>query len=74
MGNLRNRMNVKLVNDEKNYLKCTSKPSYIPHKIFGKNLAAIHNSKHPFKLNKPSYTGMCILELSKVQMYNSIMY
>ena len=74
MGKLRNRINVKLVNNEKKYLKCTSKPSYIPHKLFDKNLVAIRKNKHALKLNKPSYTGMCILELSKVQMYNSIMH
>ena len=27
MENIRNRINVKLVNNEKYYLKCTSKPS-----------------------------------------------
>ena len=32
--NLRNRINVKLVNNEKDYLKCTSKPGYMLHKIF----------------------------------------
>ena len=29
MENLRNRIVVKLANNEKNYLKCTSKPSYM---------------------------------------------
>ena len=33
MEKLRNRINIKLVIKEKNYLKCTSKPSYMPHKI-----------------------------------------
>ena len=33
MENLRNGIDVKLVNNEKDYLKCTSKPSYMPHKI-----------------------------------------
>ena len=45
MENLRNRINVKLVNNKKVYLKCTSKPSYMPHKIFGNNLVAIRKSK-----------------------------
>ena len=34
MENLRNRINVKLVNNEKDYSKCTSKPSYMSHEIF----------------------------------------
>ena len=41
MENLRNRIYVRLVNNEKDYLKCTSKPRYMSHKIFDKNLVAI---------------------------------
>ena len=37
MGNLRKRMNVRLVNNEKYFLKYTSKPTYITHKLFGKD-------------------------------------
>ena len=39
--NLRNRINAKLVNNEKYDLKRTSKPSYMSHKIFNNNLVAI---------------------------------
>ena len=40
------------------------------HKIFDNNLVAIHkNINVTFKLNKPAYTWMCILELSKVSIY-----
>ena len=39
------------------------------HKIFDNNLVAIRKSKVSLKLNKPAYIGMCILELSKVLMY-----
>ena len=53
---------------EKIILKCTSKPSYMSHKTFDKNLVAIRKSKLALKLNKPTYIGMCILELSKVLM------
>ena len=69
MGNLRNRIDAKPVNNGKDYLKCTSKPSYMSHKIFDNNLVAIPKSKVALKLNKPAYTGMCILELSKVLVY-----
>ena len=68
MENIRNRINVKLVNNKKDYLKCTLKPSYMSHKIFGNNLVAIHKSKLTLKLNKPAYAGMSILELGKVLM------
>ena len=52
MENLRNRIDVKLVNKEKDYLKCTLKPSYMSHKIFGNNLVAIRKSKITLTLKK----------------------
>ena len=69
MENLRNRIDVRLVNNEKDYLKCTSKPSHMSHKIFGNNLVVICKSKVALRLNKPAYIGMCILELIKILMY-----
>ena len=39
------------------------------HKIFDNNLVAIAKTKVLLKLNKPAYIGVCILELSKVLMY-----
>ena len=52
MENLRNRIDVKLVNNEKDYLKCISKPSYMPRKIFDNNLVAIRKNKLALKLTK----------------------
>ena len=69
MEYLRNRINVKLVNNEKNYLKCTSKPSYMLHKIFDNNLVKIRKSNFALKLNKPAYIEMLILELNNILMY-----
>ena len=45
MENLRKRINVRLVNSEKDPLKYTSRPTYITHKLFGKDYAAIHKIK-----------------------------
>ena len=42
---LGNKIDLKLVNNENNYLKCISKPSYMSHKIFDNNLVAIRKSK-----------------------------
>ena len=67
--NLRNRISVQLTNNEKDYLKCTSKPSYMSQKVFANDLSAIRKSKVALKLNKPVCIGMCILELSKVLKY-----
>ena len=45
MENLRNRIDVKLVNNGKDYLKWTSKPSYMSKKIFDNDLVTIRNVK-----------------------------
>ena len=69
MENLRNRTDVKLLKNKKYFLKCTSKPSYMFHKLFDNNLVTIHKSKLALKLSKPAYIGMCILDLSKILMH-----
>ena len=70
MENLRKRINVRLVNNEKDFLKYTSRPTYITHKTFGKDYAAIHEIKPVLTLNKPIYVGFTVLELSKWLMYD----
>ena len=45
------------------------KPKLHVKKIFNNDLVAIHKSKIIFTSNKPAYVDMCILDLSKVQMY-----
>ena len=39
------------------------------HKIYDNDLVAIRKNQVTLTLNKPAYTGICILELSKVFMY-----
>ena len=70
MENLQKRINVRLVNNEKDFLKYTSRPTYITHKIFGKDYAAIHEIKPILILNKPTYIGFTVLDLSKRKMYD----
>ena len=65
MENLRKRINVRLVNNEKDFLKYTSRPAHITHKIFYQNYAAIHGIKPVLTLNKPIYVEFRVLELSK---------
>ena len=68
--NLRKRINVRLVNDAEDFLKYTRKPTYITHKISGKDYAAIHEIKPVLILNKPVYVDFTILDLSKWNMYD----
>ena len=55
MENLQKRIKVRIVTNEKDFLKYTSKPTYITHKIFGRNNAVIHEIKPVLTLNKPIY-------------------
>ena len=44
MENLWKRINVRLVNNEKDFLKYTKRPNSVTHKIFDKDYAAIHET------------------------------
>ena len=52
------------------FLKYTCRPTYVTHKIFDKDYAAIHETKLVLILNKPVYVGFTVLELSKWMMYD----
>ena len=52
------KISVRLVNNGKDLLKYTNRPTHITHKIFGKNYAAIHEIKPVLTLNKPIYIGL----------------
>ena len=69
MEKLRNRVDVGLVNNKKDYLKWISTPSYLRQKIFDNNLVVIHKIKTTLTLKKPANIRICVLELSKVPMY-----
>ena len=45
MENLRKTINDRLVNNEKDFLKYTSRPTHITHKDFDENYAAFHEIK-----------------------------
>ena len=64
MENIRNRVDVKLVNNKKRAEKLSAKPNYKHCNIFSEDLVAIH-----MKMTKLDL-GMCILNLSKTLMYD----
>ena len=64
MENLRNRIDIKLVSDKKDYLKWTSKQSYMSHKIFENDLVATCKNK----AHKPAHIGVHI-RIKKILMY-----
>ena len=71
MENIRNRVNVKLVNTKEKLKKLVAKPNLkSPPKIFSENLVSVHLKKTSLTMDKPVYLGMCILDLSKTIMYD----
>ena len=71
MENIRNRVDVKLVNTKEKLKKLAAKPNLkSPPKIFSENLVSVHMKKTSLTMNKPVYLGMCILDLSKTIMYD----
>ena len=52
MENMKERMNVELINNAKDYFKYLSRPNFISQKIFRRNFVAIHKIKPSLILNK----------------------
>ena len=75
MENVRNRIDFELVTTQTNdkndrIIKPSAKPRYKGSKIFSDNVVGVELHKSKVELNKPVITGFCILELSKVLMYD----
>ena len=70
MENIRNRVNIKLVDTGEQFKKLTAKPNYESRKIFNENLVSVHMKKTSLTMNKPVYLGMSILDLSKTVMFD----
>ena len=66
--NLRKK-DVRLVNNEKGYLKYASKPTFTSKNVFNKNIAVTHKSKSVLVLNKSIYVGFTVPEMRKHLLY-----
>ena len=70
MENLRNRISVQLINNAKDFLRFTNRPTYIACKMFSENYKVIHEIKSVLMLNEPFYIRFAVLELSKWLTYH----
>ena len=70
MENVRNRVDIRIVNDEKKWNKLAKKHNFKSATIFSENLVAVHMRRTSVKLTKPIYLGMSILDISKTLMYD----
>ena len=69
MENIRKHRNIKLVTNQKAYLKLVMKPNFKFGVRFGENLMGCEMGKIKDVMNKPVYLGQAILDLSKIVMY-----
>ena len=70
MENLRNRVDIKLIQTDKKLKKYCAKPSFERLQIFNEDLVGVENKKLTLLLNKPVYVGQTILDLAKYVMYD----
>ena len=69
LENIRGKKKIKLTSSSKEAKRYTSKASYSDHIIFNENLVGILSNVFSITFNKPIYLGMCILDYSKLLMY-----
>ena len=69
MENIRKHRNIKLVNNEEEYLKNVMKPNFKSGTLLGPDLMGCEMGKVRVVMNKPVYLGQAILDLTKTIMY-----
>ncbi|KYN29064.1 hypothetical protein ALC57_01510 [Trachymyrmex cornetzi] len=72
MENVRNHVDVKLVtkwDGRYGAEAMIAKPNFHSRSVFAENLIAVELCRLEAKFNKPIYVGMCILDISKVCLY-----
>jgi hypothetical protein len=70
MENIRNRLNIELVNNPKRLEKLLAKANFLDRTIYSENLTALHMQRERMLFNKALYIGMAILDLAKDTMYS----
>ena len=69
MENIRKRRDIKLVTTDKKRSKLVSEPNYHTINLISKDLSIIEMKKTRVRMNKTIYSGLSILEISKILMY-----
>jgi hypothetical protein len=73
MENVRKRVDVKLKNSWHGRFGAEyyiSKPTFKSCTIFNNNLVAIESRLTEIRINKPIYIGLCVLDISKILLYD----
>ena len=69
MENIRRHRDIKLVNNQKDYLKTVTCLNFKSGTLLGPDLMGCEMGKIKVVMNKPVYLGQAILDLSKLIMY-----
>ena len=70
MENVRLRnADYKLIRNAKKAVNMASKPTFESFRLINDDMALVKMKKPVITLDKPSYVGLCILDLSKLHMY-----
>ena len=69
MENIRKHRDIKLVTTDKKRSKLVSEPNYHTINFISEDLSITEMKKTKVKMNKPTYLGSSILEISKTLMY-----
>ena len=69
MENVRKHRDIKLVTTDKKRSKLVSEPNYHTMNYISEDLSIIEMKRTKFKMNKPIYLGLSILEISKLLMH-----
>ena len=69
MQNMRKRMKIRTVTNQRDCIKYSSRPTFINSIIYGTNLIPINEKKFKIKFNKPIYLEFLVLKESKLIMY-----
>jgi hypothetical protein len=70
LENVRTHSKVNLVSDPIKFMKMTARPQIKHFKIINEDAVIVERVKAKVVMNKPIFTGFCILDLSKLLMYN----
>ena len=69
MENIRKHRDIKSVTMDKKRNKLVSEPNYHTINYISEDLSIIEMNKTRVKMNKPTYLGLSILDISKILMY-----
>lgn len=69
LQNTRKYKDIRIVMDEQRAKRFIARPTFRHSTIINDNVTVISLTKAEAVLNKPIYVGMCILDISKLQMY-----